>query len=235
MASARKEPRPGAWHGGLWLQASKRWNKMESSGVPVVFQTCETLVLLDRCPVHLSKIKRFIEMVWKQHESGTGEGVLTLVKLEKKSSIYKYLAISCFGESSPWLWLVILASIFWWWTWLYVSVADSLVSFQVSQTWFAIVLVHRPLPEHWKSTIRLRTSTCYSMKLAMKEQRPGAWHGGLWLQASKWWNKMEWSGVPVVFETCETFVLLVVLDMICCILSFTFRFNNSDNMKWITI
>ena len=24
-------------------------NKMESSGVPVVFQTCETLVLLDRC------------------------------------------------------------------------------------------------------------------------------------------------------------------------------------------
>ena len=38
--------------------------KMESSGVPVVLETCETLVLLDGCsgvgPVHLSK--RVIEM-----------------------------------------------------------------------------------------------------------------------------------------------------------------------------
>ena len=62
--------------------------KMESSGVPVVLETCETLVPLDGCsgvgPVHLSK--RVIEMGWKQDESGTGEGVLTLVKLEKKSN-----------------------------------------------------------------------------------------------------------------------------------------------------
>ena len=79
--SARKEPRPGAWHGGLWLQASKCWNKMESRGVPVVFETCGTLVLLDGCsgvgPVDLSK--SFIEMGWKQDESGTREGVLTLL------------------------------------------------------------------------------------------------------------------------------------------------------------
>ena len=77
---------------------------MESSGVPVVFGTCETLVtlvLLDRRsgvgPVHLSK--RVIEMRWKQDKSGTGEGVLTLLKLEKKYETfqYKYQAISCFG------------------------------------------------------------------------------------------------------------------------------------------
>ena len=33
------------------------------------------------------------------------------------------------------------------------------------------------------------------MELAMKAQRPGAWHGGLWLQASEWveenWDEME--------------------------------------------
>ena len=34
---------------GLWLQASKRRNKMESSGVSVVLETCEILVQLDRC------------------------------------------------------------------------------------------------------------------------------------------------------------------------------------------
>ena len=38
--------------------------EMDSSGVPVVFETCETLVLLDRCSavghVHLSE--RVIEM-----------------------------------------------------------------------------------------------------------------------------------------------------------------------------
>ena len=61
---------------------------MESSGVPVAFETCETLVVLDGCsgvgPVDLSK--RVIEMGWKQDESGTGEGVVTLVKLDKNSN-----------------------------------------------------------------------------------------------------------------------------------------------------
>ena len=75
-------------------------------------------------------------------------------------------------------------------------------------TWFDNEFVRRPLRKHWKSTRLSRQSTWDGKKLAMKEQRPGAWHGGLWLQASKWWNKMEWSGVPVVFETCETLVLL---------------------------
>ena len=69
---------------------------MESSGVPVVFETCETLVVLDGCsgvgPVHLSK--RVIEMGWKQDESGTGEGVVTLVKLEQNSNTIKqYLVL----------------------------------------------------------------------------------------------------------------------------------------------
>ena len=75
-------------------------------------------------------------------------------------------------------------------------------------TWFDNEFVRRPLRKHWKSTRLSRQSTWDGKKLAMKEQRPGAWHGGLWLRASKWWNKMEWSGVPVVFETCETLVLL---------------------------
>ena len=70
---------------------------MESSGVPVVFETCETLVVLDGCsgvgPVNLSK--RVIEMGWKQDESGTGEGVVTLVKLDKNSNTTSYQAISC--------------------------------------------------------------------------------------------------------------------------------------------
>ena len=71
---------------------------MESSGVPVVFETCETLVLLEGYsgvgPLDLSQ-KRVIEIGWKQDESGTGDGVLTLVKLEKKfnSSIKQYLVL----------------------------------------------------------------------------------------------------------------------------------------------
>ena len=80
---------------------------MESSGVPLVFETCETLVLLDGCsgvgPVDLSK--RVIEMRWKQDESGAGEGVVTLVKLEQNSNtihhIKQYQAISCFVGNSP--------------------------------------------------------------------------------------------------------------------------------------
>ena len=72
---------------------------MESSGVPVVFETCETLVLLDGYtgvgPLDLSQ-KRVIEIGWKQDESGTGDGVLTLVKLERNSnsSINQYLVLA---------------------------------------------------------------------------------------------------------------------------------------------
>ena len=110
-----KEPRPGAWHGGLWLEASKRWNKMESSGVPVVLETCEILVPLDGWsgvgPAHLSK--RVIDLGWKQDESGTGEGVLTLVKLENKintsTSIKKpYLILAEIHlDFDSWSWLQI--------------------------------------------------------------------------------------------------------------------------------
>ena len=137
---AMKEPRPGAWHRGLWLQASKQWNKMEWSGVLVVFQTCETLVLLDGClgvgPVVLSK--RVIEMGWKQDEKWDGGGCSDTCKAREKihykyqTSIKQYLALDCFSGNAPWLWLVILALNSWWWTWLHVSVADRLVSSQVS-------------------------------------------------------------------------------------------------------
>ena len=76
-------------------------------------------------------------------------------------------------------------------------------------TWFAIVFV-RPLPKHWKPTKVWGTSTCHSMGLARKEQRPGAWHGGLRLQASKRWSKMEFwdfSAVGQVFrcQACASF------------------------------
>ena len=69
---------------------------MESSGVPVAFETFETLVVLDGCsgvgPVHRSK--RVIEMGWKQDGSRTGQGVVTLVKLEQNSNTTSYQAIS---------------------------------------------------------------------------------------------------------------------------------------------
>ena len=94
---------------------------------------------------------------------------------------------------------------------------------------FDIVFVHRPLPKHWKSTRLLRTSTWISVTLARKESRPGAWHGGLWLQASKRWNKMESSGVPVVFETCET---LVLLDRCRACASFQKSHWNGMETRW---
>ena len=66
---------------------------------------CETLVLLDGCsgvrPLDLSK--RIIEMGWKQYESGTWEGGLTLVKLEKESntSIKRYLVLATIQLDFP--------------------------------------------------------------------------------------------------------------------------------------
>ena len=139
-----------------------------------------------------------METRWKDMKSGTGDGVLTQVKLEKNSntSIKQHLVLAKIHlDFDSWSWL----QNFWFWTWLYVSVADRLVSCQIwhGLVLFDIVFVHRPLPTHWKSTIRLRTSTCQSIKLARKEPRPGAWHGGLWLQASKRWNKMESRAVPL--------------------------------------
>ena len=97
---------------GLRLQASKRWNKMESSGVPVVFETCETLVLLDRCRACAS----FQESHWNGMETRwkwDGGGCSDTCKAREKIQ-YTYQAISGFCGNSPWLWLVILASIFSW-------------------------------------------------------------------------------------------------------------------------
>ena len=96
-------------------------------------------------------------------------------------------------------------------------------------TWFAIVFVYRPLPKHWKSTRVWRPSTCASIKLAMKEPRPGAWNWGPWLQASKRWNKMESGGVPVVFGTCET---LVLLDRCRACASFQKSHWNGMETRW---
>ena len=130
-----KEPRPGAWHGGLWLQASKRWNKMEWSGVRVAFETCETSVLLAWCsrvgPVHLSKnLLKWDGSKMNRYEKWDGGGCSDTCKArEKLWSIPIQVSNNIlFWRTSPWLWLVILASNFCWWTWLYVSVADRLVS-----------------------------------------------------------------------------------------------------------
>ena len=69
---------------------------MESSGVPVVFEACETLVLLHgwvfRCracasfPKDASFPKESVKWDGNKMKSGTGEGVLTLVQLEKYSN-----------------------------------------------------------------------------------------------------------------------------------------------------
>ena len=59
---------------------------MESSGVPVVFETCETLVLLDRGRIFPKESLKWDGNKMKQDDSGTGEGVLTLVQLEKNSN-----------------------------------------------------------------------------------------------------------------------------------------------------
>ena len=57
-----KEPRPGAWHGGLWFRFRNggiEWNQVVYQIVPVAFKTCETSGVLDRCsgvgPLDLSK------------------------------------------------------------------------------------------------------------------------------------------------------------------------------------
>ena len=128
-----KEPRPGAWHGGLWLQASKRRNKMESSGVPVVFQTCETLVLLDRCRACAS----FQESHWNGMETRwkwDGGGCSDTCKAREK-----LWNIPMQVSNNILFWRIFTLTLtrdlglnVWWWTWLYVSVADRLVSSQVS-------------------------------------------------------------------------------------------------------
>ena len=122
---------------------------MKSSGVPVVFETRETLAVLDGWsgvgPVDFSK--RIIEMGWKQDESETREGVLTLVKLENSNttSIKQYLVL-------------------FWRKFTLTSTRDLrfkclVVNMALCQsrrspckfsgfTWFAIVFVHRPLPKH---------------------------------------------------------------------------------------
>ena len=127
MKLARKEPRPGAWHGGLWLQASKRCNGMESSGVPVVFETCETLMLLDRCPAFASFQKSHwngMETRWKWEGARCSDTGKAREELQ-----YKYIVLAKIHlDFDSWSWL----QFFWWWTWLYVSVADRLVSSQVS-------------------------------------------------------------------------------------------------------
>ena len=56
----------------------------------MAFETSETLVVLDRCSgvwvLGHWIFPRVSEMGWKENVSGTGERVLRLVKLEKKSN-----------------------------------------------------------------------------------------------------------------------------------------------------
>ena len=133
MKLAMKEPRPGASQGGLWLQAS-HGEIIRNQVVSVVYQWCSRL-LWDVSAV--GRVFRWIlpkeSLKWdgNKMKSGMGEVVLTLVKLETNSntSIKQYLV---FGANSPWQRLVMLAWIFWWWTWLYVSVANRVLSFQIS-------------------------------------------------------------------------------------------------------
>ena len=129
-------------------------------------------------------------------KSGTGEGVVTPVRLEKNSntSIKHYQTISCFGGNlpwSPWLLLVILASKFWWWTWLYVSVADRLVS---SQIWHGLVW-HRFWPQALAEALKVNKTVT---KINLTNNQIGNEGAEAWCLARgsvapgpKWWNKME--------------------------------------------
>ena len=69
---------------------------MESSGVPVVFETCETLVLLDGYsgvgPLDLSQ-KRVIEMGWKQDEKWDGGVYSDTCKTREKNPIRVSISI----------------------------------------------------------------------------------------------------------------------------------------------
>ena len=68
---------------------------MEPSGVPVVFETCETVVLLDRCsgagPVDLSQ---------KRDEKWDG-GVYSDTCKTREKFQFEYQSVSCFGGNSP--------------------------------------------------------------------------------------------------------------------------------------
>ena len=102
---------------------------------------------------------------------------------------------------------MILFSNFWWWTWLHVSGADRLVSSQVSHG----LVWHRFRPQALAEALKVN-KTVTDINLA--DNRIGKEGAKAWclargsVAASKRWNKMEWSGVPVVFQTCETLVLL---------------------------
>ena len=136
--------------------------------------------------------------------------------------------MACFGGNSPWLWLVILASNFWWWTWLSVSVADRLVSSQVLHGLLLFlssgpcrsIESQQDFDEHrleiqwnWQGRSRglvLGTGVC----------GPRPRNGEI---------KMESSGVPVVFETFET---LVVLDRCRACASFQKSHWNGMETRW---
>ena len=170
-----------------------------------MFETFETLVLLDRCsgvrPVHLSK--RVIAMGWKQDEKWDRGGCSDTWQLEKNWNRVTIQVIEqlTLTRDLGFKFLVVDMAFY-----LLLVCRRSPCKFS-GFTWFDMLVVHRPLPKHCKSTRELRASTCLAMTLAMKEPRPGAWHGGLWLQASKQSNKMESSDIPAVFETCDFSIL----------------------------
>ena len=62
-----KEPRPGAWHRGLWMESSA------VGGVPAVFETCETLVLLDGCPA-CANLSQKESLKWDGNTMKVGRG-----------------------------------------------------------------------------------------------------------------------------------------------------------------
>ena len=81
------------------------------------------------------------------------------------------------------------------WSWLQMCLVVDMALYDCRRShckfsglkWFAIFVVLRPLPKHWKST--RWTSTCHGIASALKGQKPGVWHEGLWLQVSEWCNE----------------------------------------------
>ena len=136
-----------------------------------------------------------METIWKWHVGGWFDACKARERIQ-----YKYQAISCFGDNSTWLPLVILASNIWWWTWLCVSVADRLVSSQVAHGLpsFASSGFYRSIERQQNVQEHLAVL-----------QSHWQWRSqGLVLGTGSVATKRNQGFVSVVCETCETLVLL---------------------------
>ena len=208
-----------AWclgRGSAWLQASKRWTNMESSGVPVVFETCEILVVLDRCS-GVGALD-FSKSLWNGMEGrckwdgGKSSETCNLLAREISNQVNAhYIYTRLYKYGAMFFKRFILTS----WSRLQCVVVDKAILSQIALYVLMFDMVwHCFCPQALAEALKVnQTLTNVNLERnEIDEEGAKAWclgRGSAWLQASKRWTKMESSGVPVVFETCETLVVLV--------------------------